>query len=81
VDGDHTYEGAQRDLENGLPLLKPGGFILVHDLDRGREMPESTAGHPSPVYEAFFDFVRAHGFQYCILRFIRKHLGIIQVNP
>ena len=81
VDGDHTYEYAQRDLENGLPMLKPGGFILVHDLDRKRKMTESTSEHPFPVYEAFFDFVRGHGFQCCILRFIRKHLGIIQVNP
>ena len=80
VDGDHRYEAALADMENGLPMMKPGGFILVHDIDRFRPMNEATPDHPAPVYEAFKHFVDSHRFQRCILRFIRKHLGVIKVG-
>ncbi len=32
VDGDHTGEGCQSDLENMLPLMREGGIIFVHDV-------------------------------------------------
>jgi predicted O-methyltransferase YrrM len=80
VDGDHTYEGARADLYNGLKMLKAGGFILVHDIDRYRKMNEATAEHPQPVYEAFMELAHQYGFEWCILKFIRKHLGIIRVE-
>lgn len=79
VDGDHRYESALADIENGLPLVKSGGFILVHDVDKKREMAEATESHPYPVYEAFMKVAGNTGFEWCILRFIRKHLGIIKV--
>jgi len=80
VDGDHTYEGARADLYNGLPMVKPGGYILVHDIDRGRKMNEQTPSHPHPVYEAFRKLAEEHKFKWCVLKFIRKHLGIIQTG-
>jgi hypothetical protein len=80
VDGDHTYEGAMADMENGLPMLKRGGFILVHDIDRFRPMNEASADHPTPVYEAFNTFADGHRLNRCILRFVRKHLGVMRVN-
>ena len=80
IDGDHTYDGALADLRNAVPLVKPGGFILVHDVDRSRRMDEATAEHPHPVYEAFHDLVAENQFNWCILKFIRKHLGIIRVS-
>jgi len=79
VDGDHRYESALADIENGLPLVKSGGFILVHDVDKKRKMAEATGNHPYPVYEAFKKVAGNTGFEWCILRFIRKHLGIIKV--
>jgi len=79
VDGDHRYESALADIENGLLLVKPGGFILVHDVDKNRKMAEATESHPYPVYEAFKKVIDDTGFDWCILRFIRKHLGIIKV--
>ncbi len=79
VDGDHTYDGALIDLRNALPLVKPGGFILVHDVDRRRKMDEATAEHPHPVYEAFHQVAAEERLNWCILKFIRKHLGILQV--
>lgn len=80
IDGDHTFEGAWKDLTNGLPLVKPGGFILVHDVDRSRRMDEATAEHPHPVYEAFHRVAVDHQLDWCILKFIRKHLGILRVG-
>ncbi|MGH8500893.1 MAG: class I SAM-dependent methyltransferase [Gammaproteobacteria bacterium] len=79
VDGDHTYEGALADIENGLPMLRPGAFVLVHDLDRGRQMDEQTSAHPFPVYEAFMKVIDDRKLEWIILKFIRKHLGIIRV--
>ncbi len=79
VDANHTYEGALADLENGLPMVAPGGLVVVHDVDRSRRMSEATAEHPAPVYDAFTDFVRRHGCDSCILGFIRKHLGVARV--
>ena len=78
VDGDHTYEGALADIEYGLPLVRPGGLILVHDVDPARAMGEATAQHPYPVLEAFNNVARKHGLQTCVLKFIRKHLGVIR---
>jgi predicted O-methyltransferase YrrM len=31
VDGDHSYEGCLRDLENSLKVVKPGGMIMGDD--------------------------------------------------
>ena len=31
IDGDHSYEGCQLDVENWLPHLKPSGLIIMHD--------------------------------------------------
>lgn len=31
VDGEHTYEGAKRDITQFLPKLKPGGIMAGHD--------------------------------------------------
>lgn len=80
VDAGHSYEAASSDLGNGLPAVRPGGLIVVHDVDRSRRMPEATAAHPAPVYDAVRDFTRAHGFASCTLRFIRKHLAVVQVG-
>jgi len=79
VDGDHTFEGATADIRDGLPMVKPGGFVLVHDVDRGRRMDEQTPEHPHPVYEAFMAAAKEHGLEWCILKFIRKHLGLLRV--
>ena len=31
VDGDHSYEGCLKDLNNAKEVVKPGGFILGDD--------------------------------------------------
>ena len=78
VDGDHTFEGALTDLRNSLPLMRPGGLILVHDVDPSRRMDEASSEHPYPVYEAFHSVAAEYQLDWCILKFIRKHLGILR---
>jgi len=80
VDAGHSFEAALADLENGLPMVRPGGLIAVHDVDRSRPMPEATAAHPAPVYDAVADFVGRHGFAWCVVGFVRKHVAILQVR-
>ena len=48
VDGDHTYEGARADMLEGLPMMKPGGYVLVHDVDCNRRMDEQNDRASAP---------------------------------
>lgn len=32
IDGDHTYDGVKKDFDMYLPLVKPGGSIIFHDI-------------------------------------------------
>jgi len=31
IDGDHNYPGVKADVDNYLPMLRPGGFLILHD--------------------------------------------------
>ena len=31
IDGDHAYESARRDIDDWAPLVKPGGYLALHD--------------------------------------------------
>jgi predicted O-methyltransferase YrrM len=80
IDAAHTFDAADKDIENGLKMMKKGGYILVHDIDPRLDLgSEAEEGHPAPVLEAFNKAVRLHGFEWCVVKFIRKHLGIIRV--
>lgn len=81
VDAAHTFEAALADIENGLPMMKSGGFILVHDVDSRTSLgAETSTEHPHPVYEAFHKVAKERGFNWCILKFIRKHLGVMKID-
>lgn len=79
VDADHSYAGALADMQNGLPMVKSGGCMLVHDVDRNFRYLEQTQEHPHPVYEAVMDVVSQHRLQWCVLKYIRRHLAVIRV--
>jgi len=80
VDAAHDFDNALLDIKDSLPMMKKGGFILVHDIDRNLLLgTEVSPGHPRPVYEAFHKAIEESGFDWCILKFIRKHLGIIKI--
>lgn len=46
IDGDHTYEGVKKDYDMYGPLVKPGGFIVFHDItdsDHHRQLNVNVA--------------------------------------
>lgn len=53
IDGDHRYEGVRRDVDDWLPLLAPGGYMLLHDANR--QVPDDVEpdkyhlGNPGPT--------------------------------
>ena len=49
IDGDHSFDGCTRDLENWYPLLAVGGHLLLHDCYHGSE-----------VQRAAIEFMHAH---------------------
>jgi predicted O-methyltransferase YrrM len=80
VDAAHTYDAALADINDGLPMMRPGGFILVHDVDSKLDLAnEASREHPAPVLEAFRKAVADNNFDWCILKFIRKHLGVVRI--
>ena len=60
----HTYQDSCYCLELTLPLLKPGGVIVVHDCNPTNvelTVPQFQGGEwMGQTYLAFLDFVRAH---------------------
>ena len=51
IDGDHSYEGCTKDLENWYPALVKGGHIVLHDC---------YFGENSSVQAAVTDFIDRH---------------------
>jgi hypothetical protein len=49
IDGDHTFEGVQRDIEGTLPLLADNAVLLFHD------------SHHPPVRAGIDDFIARSG--------------------
>ena len=80
IDAAHAYEAALNDIENSVPMMRKNGFMLIHDIDPKLDLgDEASSDHPHPVLEAFQKVSTDHQFEWCILMFIRKHLGIIKI--
>jgi len=56
VDGDHSYEGCLRDLNNAIKIVKVGGLILGDDY----KWP-GTAYGKAGVTQAVDEFLQSHG--------------------
>lgn len=39
IDGGHTYDVVKQDLQNYIPLVKPGGFLVIDDCNNKIPMP------------------------------------------
>ena len=33
IDGEHSYEAVKHDFETYSPLVRPGGFVVIHDIN------------------------------------------------
>jgi len=55
IDGDHSYEGCLKDLENSLKVVKPGGLILGDDYG----WPDAKWSKPG-VTKAVNEFINKH---------------------
>lgn len=48
IDGDHSYEGCKSDIENWIPHLKGGGFLVIHDYNKQLLAENPDGPHPKP---------------------------------
>jgi len=82
IDGDHSYQGVVSDLENYVPLVKPGGLILLHDVQPCPEIVDwVTQGGihgPWEPFQAFEDFTQAHPTWFSEIKPGRCGLGVIK---
>ncbi len=63
VDGDHSYVGCTKDLENWFEKVVPGGHIVLHD-----------CYHGSPVLDSVLDFSTRHPVRFVNSPYIgREH--------
>lgn len=63
IDGDHSYEGAVRDLEQAALKIKPDGWIVCNDYTMYSPLEKSKYG----VYRAVNEFCWKHGYEIAYL--------------
>lgn len=60
IDGLHHADQAQRDIENALSCLTPGGVIIVHDINPSNEemtiVPRKTKQWTGDIYKYWYIF-------------------------
>lgn len=82
IDGDHSYDTVMSDLNNFTPLVKPGGLILMHDIDPCAEVtPKIINQGWFPILDprrAFSEFLAAHPTWNASIRRGRLGLGVIE---
>lgn len=49
VDGDHSYEGARNDLENWLPKVREGGYVVCHDYSWAKGVQRAVKEYLIPL--------------------------------
>jgi predicted O-methyltransferase YrrM len=51
IDGDHSYDGVRRDFELYVPLVRPGGLVILHDIvqDHGQRFGQPTTSSTGGV--------------------------------
>ncbi len=83
IDGDHEYEVVKQDVEDWLPLIKQGGFLLLHDSNRDPNQEESgiIGGYPGPtkVAQELLDDKRVQFIERCysitVFKVVDRDLG------
>jgi predicted O-methyltransferase YrrM len=79
IDGDHTYEGAIRDMAVGWGKIRPGAWMLGHDC-LPHELAASTNekdGSPNGVRRAVEEFISQHRVEAYLLE-LTNYMFVIQ---
>jgi hypothetical protein len=58
IDGDHSYQGAKKDLEVAYKKVKPGGWIMGHDYEMN--MTKARTRYDFGVKQAVDEFCTVH---------------------
>jgi hypothetical protein len=66
IDGDHTYEGARRDIQNVLPRLKTGGVLVFDDI----------SSHYHPELNGLWREITADELKFSTFSFVDSGFGI-----
>ena len=64
IDGDHSYEGCSADLDRFVPMLRRGGYLILHDYF-GYFDSRGTNG--SPVKTLCDELAAAGGFEHLLI--------------
>lgn len=82
IDGLHTFEQVYRDIENALKVLRPDGYIAIHDM-----LPNNWIEHHVPnispriwtgdVWKVAFDLLKASNIDFKIVA-IDLGVGIVR---
>ena len=70
VDGAHDYESVKRDIDNYLPRVRMGGFVVFHD----------TSGGDPDVNRAVEDHLGRHPQEWRMLELVDSALVVRRVN-
>ena len=65
IDGDHSYEGVKRDIEDWLPLVKKNGFVCFHDY---RDEPDVKEAVDEIAKDGDIRFIKTEGCIYMARR-------------
>ena len=57
IDGDHSYEGCKRDVLQFVPLVRPGGYFILHDYFGWYD---ADGRNGSPIKRVIDDIPQAH---------------------
>ena len=65
IDGDHSYEGVKRDIQDWLPLVKKKGIVCFHDY---RDAPGVKKAVDEIILEGIIRFIKTEGCIYMARR-------------
>ena len=65
IDGDHSYEGVKRDIQDWFPLVKKNGFVCFHDY---RDAPGVKKAVDEIVSNGIIRFIKTEGCIYMAKR-------------